>query len=88
MSAFGGKADLAWTPSKCQLLTQNGHEQLKIAAVQTDPWTPLFANPQIPAVISEVGAVLRLAGRQCDDAIAKLADGTLKVVNQPVAVVR
>jgi class 3 adenylate cyclase len=35
---------------RCLLLTQSGHWQLKIVAVQPDPRTP-FRRPQIPAVI-------------------------------------
>jgi hypothetical protein len=35
MSAFGGKADIVRTNRKCCLLTQNGHEQLSMAAVAT-----------------------------------------------------
>jgi len=36
---------------QCPLLTQSGHEGLKITTVQTDPRTP-FHQPQIPAVIA------------------------------------
>ena len=35
MSAFGGKADADMR--RCPLLTQSGHQRLKIAAVQLDP---------------------------------------------------
>src|SRR5215472_9672562 len=48
MSAFGGKADI----------TQSGHGQLRIAAVQRDGGTP-FRRSQIPALI-----VMRLAQSQ------------------------
>jgi hypothetical protein len=36
----------------CLLVTQSGHERLRIAAVQTDPQTP-FRQSQIPAVIAK-----------------------------------
>ena len=37
MSAFGGKADIVISERHGLLLTQSGHQQLRIAAVQTDP---------------------------------------------------
>jgi hypothetical protein len=43
MSAFGGKADIVQTVAECPLLTQSGHDQLWIAAVQTNP-EPHFAG--------------------------------------------
>jgi hypothetical protein len=36
MSAFGGKAG---NLRECPLMTQSGHERLRIAAMQTDPET-------------------------------------------------
>src|SRR5262249_18874230 len=59
MSAFGGKADIGWR-CRCLLLTQSGHERLRIAVVQTDPSSP-FRRSQFPAVIADViGVVLSL----------------------------
>jgi hypothetical protein len=36
MSAFRGKADMVEVGA-CPLMTQGGHEQFRIAVVQTDP---------------------------------------------------
>jgi putative ABC transport system substrate-binding protein len=48
---------------RCPLLTQSGHQRLRIAAVQTDPRAP-FRRPQKPDVISVgVGVVLKHWGR-------------------------
>src|SRR5215469_9251703 len=41
---------------RCLLLTQSGHERLRIAAVQTSPWNP-FRGAQIPAVIIDAVVV-------------------------------
>jgi len=40
---------------RCPLLTQSGHERLRIAAVQTSLWNP-FRRPQIPDVIASFKA--------------------------------
>jgi len=73
ISAFRGKADIDWMKPPCPLLTQSGHEQLGIAAVQTHPRPP-FRRPQIPAVIASFHSIARaalsLGGGQCDDAIS------------------
>jgi len=56
---------------QCPLLTQSGHERLRIAAVQNWALSPIppVANPCCNCIVMR-GVVLCLWVRQCDDAVS------------------